>query len=136
MKPHMDREVDVLIGAKYFADNLPEPGYMPLFAVLWDMIGDRDLMVGKESHSVSKAGDVVERVWRVAHDLGYSRHFNPGNAGYISDDHVPLQAKGIPIIDVIDLEFPAHHTTEDTIDKVSAASLKVMGDVAWELLKL
>jgi glutaminyl-peptide cyclotransferase len=98
------------------------------------MIGDRDLSIGKEGHSVDKAGDVVERVWRVAGDLGYSQYFVPGNIGAITDDHLPLLAKGLPVIDVIDLGFPWHHTPDDTIDKVSSISLKIVGDVAWALL--
>ena len=128
-------EVDVLIGAKYFADHLPSPDYRPLFGILWDMIGDRDLMIAKEGHSVEKAGDVVDRVWRVAADLGYGQYFNPGNIGNITDDHVPLLARGLPVIDVIDLAFPWHHTPDDTIDKVSSVSLKIIGDVAWALIK-
>lgn len=127
-------DVDVLIGATYFADHLPSPDYRPLFGVLWDMIGDRDLAIGKEGHSVDKANDVVERVWRVAGELGYSQYFTPGNIGAVTDDHVPLLAKGLPVIDVIDLAFPWHHTPDDTIDKISSISLKVVGDVAWALL--
>ena len=127
-------DVDVLIGATYFAEHLPSPDYRPLFGVLWDMIGDRDLAIGKEGHSVDKANDVVERVWRVAGDLGYSQYFTPGNIGAITDDHVPLLAKGLPVIDVIDLAFPWHHTPDDTIDKISSISLKIVGDVAYALL--
>lgn len=128
-------DVDVLLGAKYFAEHLPSPGYRPLFGVLWDMIGDRDLLIGKEGHSVERAGDVVDRVWRTATELGYGQYFNPGSIGHVTDDHVPLLDKGLPVIDVIDLAFPWHHTPEDTIDKVSSASLKVVGDVAWALLR-
>lgn len=128
-------EVDVLIGARYFAEHLPSPGYRPLFGILWDMIGDRDLQIAKEGHSVDKAPDVVERVWRTAADLGYAQYFNPGSWGPITDDHLPLLAKGIPIIDVIDISYSAHHTPDDTIDKVSAESLKIVGDVAWAVLQ-
>lgn len=128
-------EVDVLIGAKYFAENLPSSDYRPLFGILWDMIGDRELMIGKEGHSVEKAGDVVDRVWRTAGELGYAQYFNPGNIGHITDDHVPLLARGLPVIDVIDLGFPWHHTPDDTIDKVSSVSLKIVGDVAWAMLR-
>ncbi|MGQ0766501.1 MAG: M28 family peptidase [Gemmatimonadota bacterium] len=128
-------EIDVLIGAKHFAANLPSPGYRPLFGVLWDMIGDRDLRIEKETHSLRKAPDVVDRVWRKAAELGYARYFDPTEYGEITDDHLPLQAVGIPIINVIDLRYPAHHTTEDTIDKVSSVSLKIVGDVAWALLQ-
>ena len=79
--------------------------------------------------------DVVERVWRTAADLGYGQYFNPGSWGPITDDHLPLLEKGIPIIDVIDIAYSAHHTPDDTIDKVSAESLKIVGDVAWAVLQ-
>jgi hypothetical protein len=128
-------DVDVLIGSTYFAEHLPAPDYRPLFGVLWDMVGDRDLRIQKETWSVQRAGDVVERVWRVARELGYERYFDPTEYGPITDDHLPLQAKGIPIIDVIDIAYSAHHTREDTFDKVSALSLKIVGDVAWALLR-
>jgi hypothetical protein len=128
-------DVDVLIGSTYFAEHLPAPDYRPLLGVLWDMVGDRDLRIQKETWSVQRAGDVVERVWRVARELGYERYFDPTEYGPITDDHLPLQAKGIPIIDVIDIAYSAHHTSEDTFDKVSALSLKIVGDVAWALLR-
>lgn len=128
-------DVDVLIGAAYFAEHLPQPGYRPLFGVLWDMIGDRSLVISKEGHSLEKARDVVERVWQTAADFGYSQYFSPAEIGTVTDDHVPLLAKGLPVIDVIDLEYPWHHTSEDTIDKISSVSLKIVGDVAYALLK-
>jgi hypothetical protein len=36
---------------------------------------------------------------------------------------------------VIDLNYAHHHTVHDTIDKLSARSLKIVGDVAWKLLQ-
>ena len=127
-------DTDVLLGAAYFADHLPSADYRPLFGILWDMIGDRDLRIPKEGNSVEKAGDVVDRVWQVAGELGYAQYFTPDNIGPITDDHMPLLAKGLPVIDVIDLDYPWHHTPDDTIDKVSSISLKIVGDVAWAML--
>ena len=64
-------QVDVLIGAKYFAAHLPSPGYKPLYGVLWDMIGDKDLRIPYEMISFQQAPEVVSRVWQTAADLGY-----------------------------------------------------------------
>lgn len=127
-------DVDVLIGAKYFAEHLPDPDYRPLFGVLWDMVGDRDLRFEQEANSVQQAPEVVSRVWEVARQLGHGATFTnvPGLA--ITDDHLPLLQVGLRVIDVIDLDYPWHHTPDDTIDKVSAASLKIVGDVAWALV--
>jgi hypothetical protein len=37
-------------------------------------------------------------------------------------------------VDIIDLEYPAWHTADDTIDKVSAESLEAVGRVVMEAL--
>jgi glutaminyl-peptide cyclotransferase len=127
-------EVDVLVGAKYFAEHLPSPNYRPLFGVLWDMIGDRDLRIPQEGYSINQAPEVVQRVWDVAAELGYANVFVP-EAGYsITDDHTPLLAAGLRVIDVIDLTYPWHHTPQDTMDKISAKSLGIVGDVAAALI--
>jgi Zn-dependent M28 family amino/carboxypeptidase len=133
-------DVDVLIGSTWFAGHLPEAGYKPLFGVLWDMIGDADLKVFQEVNSVQVAPEVVQRVWNQARDLGYERYFDAQAKYPITDDHVPLNKAGLRVIDVIDIDYvnPTtnyHHTMQDTIDKVSAKSLKVMGDVALALLR-
>ena len=125
---------DVLIGSRWFAAHQP-PGYQPLFAVLFDMVGDKDLVIYQEGNSVAFAPEVVQRVWRVAADLGYGRRFVPGVRHTLTDDHVSLQRAGIRAIDVVDFDYPFWHTTEDTIDKVSAASLQIVGDVAIALVR-
>ena len=125
---------ETLLGARYFATHLP-PGYTTLFAVLFDMVGDKDLQFYQEGYSLAVAPEVVQRVWQTADRLGYSRVFIPRAGQTLIDDHVPLQHAGIHAIDVIDFDFPSHHTSEDTIDKVSAESLQIVGDVAMALVR-
>jgi hypothetical protein len=127
-------EVDVLIGAKYFAAHLPSPDYKPLYGVLWDMIGDKDLRIPYEMISFQQAPEVVSRVWQTAADLGYSNVFVQESGGEVIDDHVPLLNAGLRVIDVIDLTYPPHHTPQDTMDKISAKSLAIVGDVAAALV--
>ena len=126
---------DVLLGSTYFAAHLPSPDYKPLYAVLWDMIGDKDLDIYQEPFSLQRAPEVVSLVWNQAQSLGYSRYFinSPSNTG-VTDDHIPLLDAGIHAIDVIDFDYPHHHTPDDTIDKLSAHSLQVVGNVATALL--
>jgi Zn-dependent M28 family amino/carboxypeptidase len=136
---------DVLIGSTYFADHLPSADYKPMFGVLWDMIGDKDLNILQEQISAEKAPEVVSRVWQTAKDLGYDKYFIPQVYGPITDDHVPLIKKGLRVIDVIDIDYGPlgpngqanpnyHHTLQDTMDKISARSLQVVGDVAVTLV--
>ena len=127
-------EVDVLIGSKYFAAHPPSPGYKPLYGVLWDMIGDKDLRIPYEMISFQQAPEVVSRVWQTAADLGYGDIFVQESGGEVIDDHVPLLQSGLRVIDVIDLTYPPHHTPNDTMDKISAKSLATVGDVATALV--
>ena len=125
---------DVLIGSRWFAAHQP-PGYQPLFAVLFDMVGDKDLQIYQEGQSVAFAPEVVQRVWRVAAERGHERQFIPSVKYPLTDDHVSLQKAGIHAIDVVDFDYPYWHTTEDTLDKVSAESLQIVGDVAVALVR-
>lgn len=131
-------DVDVLFGSTYFAAHLaqlPGAGYAPLFGVLWDMIGDADLEIFQEQNSVNAAPEVVRRVWEKARELGYDAQFNTMARPAIADDHVPLIKAGLRVIDVIDIDYECHHRLCDTIDRVSAKSLKVVGDVALSLVR-
>lgn len=125
---------DVLIGSRWFAAHQPA-GYQPLFAVLFDMVGDKDLQIYQEGNSVAFAPEVVQRVWRVAAERGHERQFVPSVRHTLTDDHVSLQKVGLHAIDVVDFDYPYWHTTEDTLDKVSAASLQIVGDVAVALVR-
>jgi len=124
---------DVLIGSRYYAGH-PLPG-KPLYAVLFDLIADKDLQIYQEGNSVVGAPEVVELVWDTAKDLGYSGYFISSPRHTLIDDHLELQKAGIRAIDVVDFDYPAWHTAFDTIDKVSAASLQVVGDVAVALVR-
>ena len=125
---------DVLIGSRWFAAHQPA-GYPPLFAVLFDMVGDKNLNIYVEGYSQAGAPEVVERVWRTADRLGYAEVFVPQVKHSLTDDHISLQRAGIHAIDVVDFDYPYWHTTEDTLDKVSAASLQIVGDVAVALVR-
>ncbi len=125
---------DVFMGSSYFVEHLPD-GYQPLYAVLFDMVGDSDLRIPREGYSVDGAPEVVERVWRTARDLGFGNIFRQEVGTWVTDDHIKLQEAGIRAIDVIDFDYPHHHTTDDTIDKVSARSLAIVGSVAMALLR-
>ena len=125
---------DVLIGARHYAANQP-PGPPPLYAVLFDLVADKDLQIYQEGNSVTGAPEVVNLVWDVARDLGYGKIFVDTPRHVLTDDHLELQKVGIRAIDVVDFDYPAHHTPFDTIDKVSGESLQVVGDVAVELVR-
>ena len=125
---------DVLIGARHYAANQP-PGPKPLYAVLYDLVADKDLQIYQEGNSLTGAPEVVNLVWETARDLGYGRVFVDTPRHALTDDHIELQKVGIRAIDVVDFDYPAHHTPFDTIDKVSSESLQIVGDVAVALVR-
>ncbi|MBM4431971.1 MAG: M28 family peptidase, partial [Chloroflexi bacterium] len=64
-----------------------------------------------------------------AADLGYEAYFVPETRYAIMDDHVPFAQRGFPAALIIGFSYPYWHTTEDTVDKVSAESLQRVGRV-------
>jgi acetylornithine deacetylase/succinyl-diaminopimelate desuccinylase-like protein len=128
---------DVLIGSRYYAANQLAPA--PLYAVLFDMVGDRDLRISREGNSVIGAPEVVDLVWKVAAEAGHASVFVPYEGTTVTDDHIELQQVGIRAIDVIDFSYgPGNawwHSSEDTMDKISAESLGIVGDVALRLVQ-
>jgi len=132
------QDQDVLLGSRYYAAHQPS-GPPPRYAVLFDMIGDKDLKIQREGSSVTGAPDVMEAVWSLARRLGYGNVFVDEDGIPITDDHTPLQEAGIRAIDLIDFDYGPgnkwHHTPDDVIDKVSAASLQIVGDVGMGLIR-
>ena len=126
-----------LHGARHFAKNLPA-GFRPAFAILLDMVGDAELTLMREQHSVEAAPDLVDLVWGTARRLGYSE-FVDARQGRVTDDHLPLIAAGIRAIDLIDFDYPDEsnrywHTLQDTPDKCSAESLEAVGTVVMTVV--
>ena len=125
---------DVLIGARYYAAHqMPAP--QPKYAVLFDLVADKDLQIYQEGNSLTGAPEIVNLVWAVARKAGHQDAFIDAPKHTLTDDHVELQKVGIKAIDVVDFDYPSWHTPDDTIDKVSAASLQVVGDVAVALVE-
>jgi Zn-dependent M28 family amino/carboxypeptidase len=104
--------------------------------ILTDMIGDKDLDVLRESQST---GWLVSLVGQAAKKFGYEKYFFQ-REGAIEDDHLAFLNRGVPSIDIIDLDYGPnnsyHHTAQDTMDKISAHSLTVDGDVIMETIRL
>ncbi len=121
---------EYFLGARYFADNPPVTGLE--YALLLDMVGDKDLRIPIEQNSMRQSPEVVRRIWARAHALGISQ-FEAQPGPTVWDDHMPLQAKGIPAVDIIDFQYPAWHTLGDTPDKCSAGSLGAVGRLVASL---
>jgi glutaminyl-peptide cyclotransferase len=120
------------LGAKHYAAGLATSG-RPRAAILFDMVGDRDLQVYPEAQSAERAANLVALVLEGARATGATAfHDEPRYA--ITDDHVPLLEIGVPAVDIIDFDYPAWHTHRDLPDQTSAASLAQVARVAVWLI--
>ena len=111
-----------ILGSREFVRNNP---VQPRAAIIVDMVGDADLNIYKERNSNP---DLTDEIWGVAKALGYESKFIPEYKFSMIDDHTPFIEAGIPAVDIIDFDYPYWHTIQDTPDKVSAASLEVVGE--------
>src|SRR5262245_43717133 len=94
--------------------------------ILLDMMGYKDLRLGWADLGTTWLQDIV---WQTAKQIGYGSQFvdAPENVG--DDDHSPFLKASIDSLDIIQLNtYPYWHRKEDTLDKVSAKSLKIVGD--------
>ncbi|MGH2626270.1 MAG: M28 family peptidase, partial [Anaerolineales bacterium] len=119
---------DWVVGSRRFVSTLEA---RPEAAVIVDMVGDADLQLYWERGSDPY---LAAEIWRVGENLGHAA-FIPEPRHALLDDHTPFLEAGIPAVDIIDFDYPYWHTTEDTLDKISAASLEQVGRtlLAWLL---
>lgn len=114
-----------IVGSTYMAQHLT---VNPQAMILLDMVGDADQQFYFDRNSDAA---LSSQIWAVAAKLGYGSYFIPQARWSMLDDHIPFAQRGIPAVDIIDFSYgPGNsywHTTADTADKVSPASLDRVG---------
>ena len=124
-----------VIGSSLYARNLDLESQQIQFVIVVDMVGDMEQRFPKESFSVAAAPDLVDTIWNTAASLGFGDVFLAESAPLpVLDDHRPFIDRGLPALDIIDLDYPFWHTTQDTLDKVSPESLERIGMVLQTFL--
>ena len=116
---------DWILGSREFVKN---NSFQPRAVVIVDMIGDADLNIYKEYNSNP---ELTDEIWNTAKGLGYEDIFIPDYKHSMIDDHTPFVEAGMPAIDIIDFDYPYWHTIQDSVDKVSAESLEIVGKTLW-----
>lgn len=121
-------DTDGLYGSRYFAGQLVAQKKAQQFrgGVLFDMVGDKSLTITLPPDSPA---ELARDIFASADALKVRKHFTYFDRD-ITDDHTPLNGIDIPVIDLIDFDYPPWHTPGDTIDKLSAESLRITGAVA------
>ena len=94
--------------------------------ILLDMMGYKNLELGRDTTSTRWLQNII---WQTGRELGYGKVFVDRDEGVGGDDHEPFLAAGVDAVDIIQLtSYPYWHRADDTIDKVSAQSLKTVGE--------
>jgi glutaminyl-peptide cyclotransferase len=125
-------ETDGLYGSRFFAKQLQSEGAKQIRGgILFDMVGDRSLGITLPADSPAV---MARDVFAAAEALKLRKYFSYLDRDMI-DDHTPLNAIGIPTIDIIDFDYPWWHTADDTMDKISAESLQIVASVALYSLR-
>ena len=129
------------LGTQYWARNMHQQGYHPMYGILLDMVGAADASFLQEYYSMQYAPAVVREVWRIAAALGHSNRFISKPGGGINDDHLPVNRAGVPCIDIIDMRmdsqygfFAGWHTTDDVMRHISPATLGAVGETLLTLI--
>ena len=127
-----------LYGVRHLADRWQSDGTLKKIKafILEDMIGDADLNIEHDTYSTPWLEDLV---YKAATQLGYQSHFFARTMG-VTDDHIPFVQRGVPSADLIDFDYGYndvfHHTTDDTVDKLSPKSLEIIGTVTLETVRM
>jgi len=120
------------LAAKWLADGTL--GHL-IALINVDMIGDKDLDILNDASSSVMLRNIT---WKAAANLGYGKYFHK-DLGGIDDDHRPFAEVGVNVMDLIDFDYGPQqaywHTALDTMDKLSAQSLQIVGDVVLEVVK-
>ncbi len=134
-----DKRDPYFLGSTWFAKEYVSkpPAHKYRWGVVLDMVGDASLQVYQEQHSVTwrDTRPLVKQIWATAARLGVDE-FHPRARYEVKDDHLPLRNIGkIPTCDVIDMDYPAWHTTMDTPQRCSPTSLAKVGWVVYEWMR-
>lgn len=120
---------DNTYGSRHFVSQLSSSNQLRRVRalILLDMMGYKNLNLGRDTMSTPWLQDIV---WRTASEQGYGKYFVDRPEGVGGDDHAPFLTAGIPSLDLIQLNsYPYWHKADDTLDKVSAESMKIVGEV-------
>lgn len=130
------------LGSQYWAKNPHYPDYYAKYGILLDMVGAGGATFLMEGVSMEYAPDIVKKVWDIGNQIGYSSFFIYQRGGYITDDHYyVIRDRGIPMIDIIDLDHTSEtgmyrhwHTVEDKLDKIETGTLRAVGQTVLTVI--
>jgi len=130
------------LGSQYWSKNLHKQNYFPRFGILLDMVGAENATFTHEGISLYYGENILRKVWKKAHKLGFGNYFIFQKSKQIIDDHYYVNLiTGIPTIDIIEYDpltetnFNKHwHTHKDDMENISKATLFAVGKTLLEVI--
>lgn len=132
------------LGSQYWSKKPHVSDYKAYFGILLDMVGASNARFPKEFYSQRDASWVLNKVWRIAREMGYSHNFVNEIGDPINDDHIyMIHYAGIPTIDMIHLNgddnrtscfYPYWHTVNDNINQIDKSTLQMVGNVLMKVI--
>lgn len=120
-----------LLGSKEFARNPIRNKY--IFGITVDMIGDKNQKIYREGNSELFARDINDMIFETAKNMKIPTFID--SVKYtLTDDHLSLNASGVPSVVLIDFDYEFWHTEDDTPGKCSAQSLENVGKLLLEII--
>jgi glutaminyl-peptide cyclotransferase len=128
-------ETDSRYGSRQMAARFSSDGDIKKIKafLLADIVGGREARFLRESTSTPA---LVDLIWNTAAKLGYSALFL-NESSSAEDDHDSFLKRRVPSVDVIG-DFVNNgywHTPQDSLDKISAKTLAIVGHVFLESVK-
>lgn len=128
--------VDGLYGSRHYAKywrSAPQEK-KPVAAYVLDLVGDKNMRIDPP---IDSPPHLLSQLYKASRQIGkkslFGIHPTP-----ITDDHVPLNAAGIPAIDIIDSAYISGgkwHQEGDNMDSISSQSLNLIGDVMLQIIE-
>ncbi len=132
------------LGSQYWSKKPHISGYSAYYGILLDMVGAANPRFPKEYYSQMNSDWVLNKVWRIARNMGYDEYFSNELGDPINDDHIyMMHYAGIPTIDIIHLVgdenrtscfYPYWHTVNDNIEQIDVKTLQMVGNVMMQVV--
>ena len=130
------------LGSQHWSKNPHKTNYYAKYGILLDMVGAKNATFRHEEISSFFAPNILEKVWKTGHRLGFRDYFVYDKAPQIVDDHYYVNTiTGIPTIDIIEYDpttknnFNKHwHTHKDDMRNINKNTLNAVGQTLLEVI--
>jgi hypothetical protein len=130
------------LGSQYWSRRPHKSDYNARYGILLDLVGAPGSTFYKEGISVAYAGNLVDKIWDIAHKTGHAKYFINENGGYVTDDHYYVnEFLGLPCVDIINYDKESengfgkyHHTIKDDMEWIDRESLRAVGETVLAVI--